>query len=371
MAISYNLLTVHIDLTSIRRNYRLLAAHGPRLMPVIKADAYGHGLEAVAGTLIAAGADTLCVGTVTEAARLRRMPFDGGIVALLGPLTDGDYALAREHELVCVVGRMEQLTRLHEAAAGGSPLRIALKFDTGMSRLGFQPGDVQTVAQALGKYSGVRLEMLFSHLATADEEDHGYLRDQAERFATIAVDLRTAGHTFRACLANSAAILAHPDVHYDLQRPGIALYGANPLVGTPVEALGRELVPAMSVSAPVLEVHDLSRGGCVSYGCTFTAGRDMRVAIVAAGYADGYSRGLSNTGQMCIGGQRAPILGRVCMQLTAVDVSGLEVRPGDTAWLLGGGDEGRITPEELAGWWGTIPYEVFCVLGLNRRVYHS
>ena len=372
MPINYNKVAVRIDRGALRANYRLLAGKGSRLMAVIKSDAYGHGLAETAEVLAEEGAESFAVGTVEEAVQLRECGCAGRIVSLLGPIDAWEYPAMWEHGVLPFVGNGDQLAKLADAARKQDrPLDICLKFDTGMSRLGFRLEGMDVLLDRLADLPGVRPVMAASHLATADEPEKAeYVRRQGELFAAIVARLRGAGYDVEASLANSAGILGHPEVHHQTQRAGIALYGVNPFAGTGREQLGRGLTPAMSVSVPVLEVHDLPRGGSISYGCTFTADRDMRVAIVAAGYADCYSRGLSGKGWMNLRGKRAPILGRVCMQLTAVDAGAVQdVRVGDTAWLLGGPGEGSVLPGELSSWWGTIPYEVFCLLGLNRREY--
>jgi alanine racemase len=380
----HNLVRVRVDTGRIVHNYRLLAELGPPLMPVIKADAYGHGLADVALALADAGASILAVGSVAEAAYLRDIlakAADGteiDVVALLGPLEDADYPLLAQKRILPMVGRMDQIDRLAtQAEASGETLGVALKFDTGMSRLGFAVSEVSPLIERLGDSPQLRVELVCSHLAAADEEDKAdTVMRQAGAFANICQALREQGHEFRANLANSAGLLAHgtqlPAEVIELARPGIALYGANPLHGTAWEHLGAGLKPGMSVSAPVLEVRDLAKGACVSYGCTFTAPQAMRLAVVGIGYADGYSRGVSGKGEVVVRGQRASICGRVCMQLIMVDATHIpDVAVGDRAYVLGG-EEGAagqacITPEELAGWWATIPYEVFCILGQNRR----
>ena len=208
-------------------------------------------------------------------------------------------------------------------------------------------------------------------LATADEPDRAdYVARQKGEFDAVCAGLSAAGFTFERTLGNSAGLLAFPELHYELQRPGIALYGANPFRGTPLEELGEKLRPAMSVRTLVVQAHPVSAGESVSYGCTFTAERDMRVAIMAAGYADCYSRALTGKAEVMIRGRRAKVLGRVCMQLTAVDVTDIPgVEAGDDVWLLGGDGPAAVTPDEMAGWWGTITYEVFCLLGLNKREF--
>jgi alanine racemase len=378
MTIAFNTLTARIDLAAIVANYELLRAAAPGLLPVVKADAYGHGLYPVAWALARAGAGAMAVGTVAEAAHLRALPFAGDILALLGPIHRGDdgapddYGLILENDLTALIHNRDQLERLGEiAAARGKTAKLALKFDTGMGRLGFSRKDARAVIAALGKYPSLNPVMLCSHLATADDaEDDAYATAQGEAYGGILEEFAVAGITLDVSLANSAAILSRPDLSLGTGRAGIALYGANPFWGTAKAGLGAGLAPAMSVSAKVIAVHDLAAGAGVSYGLTFTAARDMRVAVVQAGYADAYSRLGSNTALMHLRGARVPVVGRVCMQLTAIDVSHVPAaRPGDTAWLLGGEGEEPIRGEELAEWWQTIPYEVFCLLGMNKREY--
>jgi alanine racemase len=298
------------------------------------------------------------------------------VTALLGPLERAEFTALAEHGITALAMHLDMLEKLAEAASAERPVEVCLKFDTGMGRLGFTKAQVPGLVAFLKDHPEVRPVAACSHLATADDPNQGgFVHEQAELFRTFVDFLATEGFDVQAHLANSAAILAHGGTHHHAQRGGIALYGANPFHGTAWERRGSGLLPAMEVSAPVLQVHDLPRGRSISYGRTYTAERDMRVAIVGAGYADNYSRHLSNTGQMHYQGHRLPIVGRVCMQMTAVDLTPLastdvaEPRPGDRVELLGGHGLGEIRPEDLAQWWGTIPYEVFCLLGMNRRTY--
>ena len=375
MSIDYNLLRVTIDLGAIRHNFRFLHSRGTALIAVIKSDAYGHGLVPVARALAESGADCFAVGTVAEAARLRP-EVRGTVFALLGPQSSEEARQAVERDIVPIAARHDQLMWLQDAAdATKRRSSAALKFDTGMARLGFNHAEVDMVLETLTHCRDVEPRWLFSHLATADDPGQAeFVREQATRYrivqARLQSGLTSAGILPRCSLTNSAGLLAYPELALDLQRPGIALYGANPFHGTELDYLGRDLRPAMRVHAPVLAVHPLAKGASISYGRTYVADRDKTVAIVGAGYADAYSRGLSNTGWMLLRGQRAKILGRVCMQMTAVDVTDIPgVVPGDMAVLLGSDGEVSITPEDLSSWWGTIPYEVFCLLGMNPREY--
>jgi alanine racemase len=377
MSIAYNKFEIRIRLSAIRSNYRLLCGHGSRVIGVVKADAYGHGLFEVARALHQEGCDTFAIGSVEEGAALRqeldRAGLKARIMSLLGPVDPEDYPLLWEHDILPLVGSFRQLETLAgQAARRGKTLPVCLKFDTGMARLGFVLNEVPRLLARLREAPLIRPVMASSHLATSDTPERtDYVMQQEQCFSAMLAALAEGGVNVEANLANTAAILGHPKLLHQSQRAGIALYGANPFAGTSWEHLGRGLAPAMEARTKIVAVHPLKKGASISYGGLFTAPKDMRVAIVAAGYADGYSRGLTGRGaQMLIAGRRAPVVGRVCMQLTACDVTDIpDVRSGDWAVVLGGEGKLAITAEELAGWWGTISYEVFCLLGLNRRVY--
>nr|WP_321259444.1 alanine racemase [uncultured Pseudodesulfovibrio sp.] len=374
MAIEYNKLRVTIHTDRLRENYRLFKRHHDNVIPVIKSDAYGHGLAEVSRALEDEGAETFAVGFVSEAVLLRQSGCTKRIFALLGPLGDDDIQALWDHDILTAISHFDQLDRVIEAAKKNGPLNICLKFDTGMRRLGFLPEEVDKVTDIL-KESVVTPVMATSHLASADEPECGErVALQASRFQRALDGLAGAGFEVEANLANSAGGMVHEQCRMDSLRLGISLYGGNPFQDTEWESRGQGYSSAMDVSAPVLQVHPLKKGESISYGWTYTAERDSVVAIIGVGYADNYSRSLSNTGYMTIHGKRVPIRGRICMQMTAVDVTdlmgeGRGVVPGDEAFLMGGPGDSPITPEELAGWWKTITYEVFCLLGMNRREY--
>lgn len=372
MSIGYNAVEVEVDLNAIRHNYRVLSSKGSNVYGVVKADAYGHGLMEVSRALEKEGADTFAVGTVGEAVDLRKSGCDKRIIALLGPLNETDCFNSVQYDVIPFVGEFEQLEMLSRVVgAQGKKVSISLKFDTGMSRLGFCQDELEELIRWLKAHPEIVPELASSHLATSDDPAYeDYVNGQSDKFSYILETLAKAGYELEASLANSAGILVHDKVHFSAQRGGIALYGGNPLEGTRWGDAGSSLKPAMQVSTKIAAVRELKKGQAVSYGCTYKAERDMTVAIVCAGYADGYSRHLSSSGEVCIKGQRAPILGRVCMQLCVVDISHIpDVGFADRAYLLGGDGPGRICPDDLAGWWGTITYEVFCLLGLNPRTY--
>lgn len=372
MPISYNHLETYVYPERIADNWQKLETLGGHAYAVIKADAYGHGLLETARALAARGAHTLCVGTVEEGLLLREDGYEGRIVALLGAQLDAEYTAAAEKDIIPFTGNEAQFRRLDETALSlGRRQRIAVKFDTGMGRFGFRPEDASHVADMLDESRAIDVVMVSSHLATADNPgDREYVLGQGQRFENAVRVLRERGYTFEANLANSAAILAYPNLRFDGQRPGIALYGCNVFWGTEKQALGEGFKPAMEVKTRVYQVHPLKKGESVSYGRIFTAERDMEIAIVGAGYADNYIRSFSNTGYVCIHGQRARVLGRICMQVCAVDVTDIpQVNVGDDVWLIGGTGAGAISAEEVADWCGTISYEILCLLGQNTRHY--
>jgi len=371
-----------IILDNVRRNWQFLASSAKTLPPmaVIKADAYGHGLAPVAKILVEAGCRTMAVGTMDEGVLLRHILSGSGgeavtIVPLLGVLSPRDAVSAVTHNLVPIVSTAEEAAFVSQAWTGSSPLPIGIKVETGMSRLGFREYEQEQIIASLRSFANLKPSLLLSQLATADDPDRDAATTaQVERFLATYTVLRAFWPDIAVSLGNSAGFLAQDILLSSLPphigRPGFALYGGNPFAETSREHLGESFLPTMEVFAPVMGVYDLAPGRTVSYGCTFTAERKMRIAVVGAGYADGFSRGMSGKGQVCIRGERCPVLGRVCMQKHIVDVTHIpEASFDDVAYILGGEGPGKITPNDLARNWGTIPYETFCLLGKNRRAY--
>lgn len=374
---------IRIRLDNLLHNLEFLRATGKPLMPVVKADAYGHGLLAVAATLAAQGVDHFAVGAVAEGVELRRAGLRGMVVALLGlsplatdapnlpptlPAFDEDARAALTHELTPLVHDWHTLERLAELTRDHAKesVSIALKCDTGMARLGFLPEDMPLVLERLTRSPQLRPDLLVSHMAVADApEQDSFTQQQATRFREAARSLCRAFPGIRLSLGNSACLLAFPELAGDLARPGFALYGGNPFHGTRRDVLGLGLAPVMEVLAPILEVHPLRAGQSLGYGRAFVAPRDMTVAVAGIGYADGFRR--VSGAQMNVNGMRAPVVGRVAMQMSCLDVTGLPpVKPGDMAHVLGG-EKKPVRAEEVAEWWGTIPYEVTCLLGRIER----
>lgn len=378
---TYGLVETRVNLKNLCGNWRRLVALARREAPmaVVKADAYGHGVFDVAAVLAAEGCRVFAAGSVAESVVLRsslaRSGWNGVVLPLLGVNNEHEAAAVFEHSLTPLVHSARQIDFLRAAHSGGAVLDVAVKVESGMSRLGVRPGRLEAFIAALRGAPFLRPVMALSHFAAADDPNQeASVAAQVARFGEACAALRQLWPGIVPSIANSAAYLAQnsllarmPD---HIGRPGYALYGGNPFAGTRREGEGAGFAPVMEASAPVLSVHDLPGGMSVSYGRTFTAPHDMRVAIVGAGYADGFPRTLSSKGHVCIQGEKCAILGRVCMQMHIVDVSRLpRAEAGDEAYILGGGGAGAVGMEELAAAWGTIPYEIFCALGKNRRAY--
>lgn len=354
-----------IDLGAIRANFKSLG-QPDGLMPVIKSDAYGHGLLPVAKTLAKAGAKRFAVGLASEGAALREAGFDQQIALLLGCLTPQDWQLAVKYQLTPIVGSLADAQAAQEACGMGKSLEIAIKCDTGMGRLGFPADNPEEAIAALLSAPSLRPVMVLSHLACADmPEKEDYTKAQVEAFTSFHKAMSAALGPLNRCLDNSAAAILGLD--NDISRPGLAIYGGNPL-----DPHSQALQWAMSLSSPILHIHALRKGQSVSYGSAFTADQDMRIAVICCGYASGYHRNLSNKASMLVNGQRCRQLGRICMGMSMIDISSVpEAKAGDRAWLLGGPKEHNpVDAWELADMLGTIPYELLCHLGgLNPRVY--
>jgi alanine racemase len=361
-----------VDLAALRHNYRQLrglCAPGVKFMAVIKADAYGHGLLPVARALAAEGADYLGVGSLEEGLDLRQAGLHLPVLLLLGIMPE-EAGPAVAANLEVVLFRLDVAQALAAAAGSqGKKAGVHLKVDTGMGRLGLVHGDVLPFLEGLRAYPQLEVLGLTSHLAVADQEDKSYTLKQLEQFEVLLKAARDRGWELPLShIANSAALWELKEAHFDLVRPGIMLYGSPPAAERrpPVD-----LKPVMSFSTRVLQVKRLAPGSSISYGCTYTTTDWCRLAVLPVGYANGYNRLLSGRGEVLIHSLRAPIRGRVCMNLTMVEVSHLpQVLEGDPVVLLGGGDSARLTADELAAWAGTISYEIYLALGnANPRRY--
>jgi alanine racemase len=343
-----------VDLDAIRNNVRVLqGAVGPnvKVMAVVKADAYGHGMCQTARAAISAGASFLGVATPDEGAALREAGITAPIL-VFGALTREAAQATVEFELTQTVCRAEMIYWLQaECQKANREAYVHLKVDTGMNRIGVKDeSEAQKVLDALHECPQVRLTGTYTHFADADGMDEGFTHQQFVAFEKIGGLLP---QNILRHAANSAATLRFPQMHFNMVRPGIALYGCPPV------KTSLPLRPAMRWITEVVHVKEVQPGDTVSYGRTFTASKPMRVATVSVGYGDGYHRMLSNRGKVLVDGQFAPILGRVCMDQTMVDVTEIPgAAPGSEAVLLGRQGGNIITADEMGQWAGTISYEV-------------
>ncbi len=355
------------SLGSNLRRIRSILAQGTALTAVVKADAYGHGMVGVARALERAGVDRLAVAHSTEGLRLREAGVGCPIVVLCGILTRSEAEAVVEHELIPVLlepGTAEVLD--DEAQRRGKRVRVQLKIDTGMGRLGVPAERTGEFVDQVLKRRGLEPEGLVSHLSSADDSDRTFTEDQIRRFQTALEAARERGMDTRASsLANSAGTLEYPEAHLEMVRPGIILYGGSP---SPDLRPRIALKPVMTMRGRVLQVRDLPKAFPVGYAGTYTTARAEKIAVLSVGYSDGLPRSLSNRGQVLIRGRRAPIRGRICMDLTLADVTGLPgVQPGDEAVLLGRQGDEVLTGDEVARAAGTVSYEIYCAMGRSRE----
>ncbi len=365
-----------INLDHLIYNYhslRELLPRGCRFMGLCKANAYGHGAVTIARQLEAVGVDMLAVACLEEAMELRQ----GGVtspILCLGQI-DPHYApLLVEHHISVTVGDWETGWALSKYAQGAdATIKIHVKIDTGMTRLGFlwERGREETVADqiaALCALPNLEAEGLFTHYADADE-NRGYTMEQYRSFLEVKGHLARRGVKFPIYhTANSGATLGYPDTHMGMVRPGLVLYGYYPN-GEMAQQHGHRLRPVMRLCSRITMLRDVPRGTPVSYGCTATLQRDSRLAVLPIGYGDGLFRSLSNQLMVDIGGAKCPIVGRICMDMCMVDVTDHpQIAVGDVATVYG--QEGQL--DLAAQMAGTIPYELLCDVNPRvPRIYHG
>lgn len=363
-----------VDLAAVRHNVAVLtaAAAGVATMAVVKAEGYGHGAVPVARAALAAGASWLGVCTLGEALELRGAGLEAPVLSWLH-LPDEDFAPAVAAGIDLSAASRAHLAAIVDAARRtGRPARLHLKADTGLSRNGAEPGEWSDLLDDAAKAAAegtAEVVAVWSHLAHADAPEHPMLDVQAARLTAAWQAALDRGLAPMRHLANSAATLARPDLHFDLVRPGIAVYGLDPLARPVARS---PLRPAMTFSARVALVKRVAAGEGVSYGHEWTVPAETTLALVPAGYADGVPRRLNGRGRMrvLLGGRLRPVVGRVCMDQVVVDCGpdGGGVRVGDRAVLFGPGDRGEPTAQDWADELGTIHYEV--VTGVHGRRVH-
>ena len=340
-------------------------------MAVVKANAYGHGAPEVATALIRQGIGRLAVVSVEEGMGLRRAGITTPIV-ILGPIFHEQFDDLMFHSLTPVVSDRSILTSLADAAtACPTPYPIHLKVETGMGRLGLTQEELEKVIHSQKFPPSLQLEGLMTHLADTDGLEQEATHQQLSRFEKARKVVREGGFDVPLIhAANSGGAVRFPETHFSLIRPGIMLYGYHTLPST-VEV--PDLRPVLSLKTRIAQLRTIPPGATVSYNGTFTAKHPTRIAVLPIGYADGISRSLSNRGTVLIRGQRAGIVGLVCMDMMMVDVTAITGSTvGDEVVLIGRQGQDQITAPEIAQLTGTIPYEVLCAIGQRiPRQYHA
>jgi len=364
--------TAEVDLEALAYNYhqlRQLASPSVKFLAVVKADAYGHGAIPVSKKLEELNVDFLGVATVKEGVELR----NGGIkkpILVLSGVYQEELEEVLNYQLTPMVYRLEIAEALSAAASTrGKKIPIHIKVDTGMGRIGVLAEEAPAFANRVRKLGNLEIEGIASHFSTADEGDSSFAAEQLRRFSRTIEEIKRLGidPPYRH-IANSAALVNLPAAHFTLVRPGIMLYGSYPSSSLKGKVPLRQV---MSWKSRIADLKKVPAGYPISYGRTFVTERPSLIAVIPVGYADGYDRLLSNRGKVLIRGGNAPVVGRICMDWTMVDVTAIRgVEVGDEVVLMGRQLGQEISPEEIGGWIGTIPYEVLCSVGKRvQRIY--
>jgi alanine racemase len=363
-----------VDLSAIRSNFAAIsgflaasAAAAPRVIAVVKANAYGHGAAEVALALEQSGAAMLACADIEEGLVLRAAGVRAPIL-VFGALSVSDLDGVFSHALTPTISTPSAARALQEAAARhGTTLRCHLKIDTGMNRLGFRHDNLDRTLPEVAASPNLAIDAVYTHFATADVPDHPAFAEQRERFDAACARLPALGipvHSRHA--ANSAALLRDERVWYDYVRPGLLLYGIVP----PPLAATLPLRPALSLHSRIVAVKGLRPNEGAGYGLRGGEDRIRTIAVVPAGYADGLDLRLAGRGHMLVRGRRAPVVGSICMDMSMIDVTGMDVAPGDEVVIVGDQGPGSVGVREIAASIGTIPYELLCRVGVRiQRLY--
>jgi len=358
-----------VSLSRLRANLAAVKRHAApaRAMAILKANAYGHGLEAVARAL-APEADAFGVALVEEGIALRRLGIENAIL-VLGGTWAAQIPLFLEHRLTLTVPSLARLRDVEEvAAAHRTRARVHLKIDTGMERIGVHHYSALPLLEAAARSPHLEVEGIYSHFANADAQDLSDARRQLERFHEVLrfYERQSLPAPLRH-MANSAALLRMKESHLDLVRPGLLLYGVYPYAGA---AYPVQVLPALAWKSRVVYFKVVEAGNPVSYGSTWKSDHPVRMVTVPVGYGDGYFRSMSNRAQVLLRGQRYSQVGTICMDQMMVNIEQGSGYNGDQVVLIGEQDGKRLTVEELAAWAGTIPYEVLTAISERvPRVY--
>ena len=352
-----------IDLSALAHNLEIVRkiVSKKQIIAVVKADAYGHGSAEISRRLVSLGVSRLAVAFTGEAKLLRQSGIGAEIIVLFDRTAADDYFNYSLTPVIQDKRTAHEFSRL--AGQRGTRVRVHVKIDTGMGRIGFSPENAAAEVAEIAGLEGIELEGLMSHFSEADLADRSYALRQLSVFNAIRdkVSAKLGRHVM-CHMANSAAVLSLPEAIQDAVRPGLLLYGCSPFKE------GHGLRPLMTVKTGLLTVRNLRSGTPVSYGRTFTTKRRSRIAVVPVGYADGYNRLFSNNAEMLVKGRKAPVVGRVCMDLTMLDVTDIDgVEEGDEVVILGSQGRETITAADLSGRIGTIPYEIITSLGSRAK----
>ena len=366
--------SIHIDLSALVHNLKqvkMLLSSRTKIMGIVKSDAYGHGLLPVSKILEEQGVSGLGVAFVHEALELKKGGTNLPIFVLCGLQSRDEAEASVYHHFIPALSDMTSLRLVNRVALEkkADRVKVHIKVDTGMGRLGLRLEDMEEILREVSGYPSIEVEGFMSHFACADTPSETFTSEQIVRFKRAIEKGRALGLELPLNhIANSAGVLAHKASHFEMVRPGIMLYGGLPCPGFQSEV---SLNQVMTFKGKVIQVRDLPDHTPVSYGrCFYTKG-STRIAVLSGGYGDGVMRGLSNKGSVLIGGRKRPIIGTVCMNMTMVDVTGMDdIKTGDEVVFMGAQGDEIITADTIAQWNETISYEVFCSMGrANRKGY--
>jgi alanine racemase len=367
-SIGYRPTWAEVDLGNLAHNFRLLkkiSSPKVKIMVTVKADAYGHGLIPVANKLAACQVDYLGVASIDEGIKLRQAQVFKPIL-VMGHVLKNDIDPLFEYDLAQTVSTQDLAEALNRKARSfGKPIKVHIKVDTGMGRLGILHHEAMNLVQKVSGMKGLVLEGIFTHFALADM-DEDFTRYQIDAFNALIFKLHKKGLRIPLVhAANSMGVIGYKHSHFNMIRPGLAIYGLHPK-----EGLNIDLKPVLSLKTKVIHAKKVPQSYGISYGHEYITKKPTRIIILPIGYGDGYPRNLSNQGPVLIKGKVFRISGRVCMDQMMCDVGGEPVRVGDEAVLIGSQGKHRITAEELAALSQTIPYEIVCGLGSRiPRIY--
>lgn len=374
-AVMESLNKITISAGALRHNFAVCRHHAgdAGILAMVKADAYGHGMIECAGIFVEEGAVALGVAEVVEGIKLRKAGFTVPVFILAGIINQTSQA-AVENNLTPVVVDNSALGELNKyARRAGKEIDIHVKLDAGMGRQGTLPEGIVALVKEIDAYPCLNTKGVLAHFPMADDRQSSNSDDVLETFSSTARLIeKEIPHHCMYHIANSGGLFYVRGAQFDMVRPGISLYGCYPDGETGRQAATKNLLkPAMCFTTSVIQVRNVDKGVGVGYGHSFFTGRPTTVAVIPVGYEDGYLRKLSNTAQVLINGHRAPVIGRISMNLTLIDATDVgPVNVGDQVVLLGPQGSEEITADEIAGWMDTINYEVLCLFGhMNDRVF--